>query len=77
MAEIPIQPRPRNRGIVPLIIALIVVVALIWYIMSRRGEAKTIPSGLDSTKTGASPTAPAVMAMHTDMIAGSLHVEEG
>jgi hypothetical protein len=65
MAEIPIQEK-RSRGVLPLIIALIVVAALIWYIMARRGEAKPVPAGLDSTRTGASPAAPGVMATHFD-----------
>jgi len=73
MAQIPIQEKRGNRGIVPLIIALIVVVALIWYIMSRRGEPASVPAGVDSTKTGASPAAPAVMATRFEITAGSSH----
>lgn len=76
MADIPIQQR-KNRGVIPMIIALIVVVALIWYIMMHRGEARTIPPGLDSTKTGASPAVPALMATHFERKAGSLHGEQG
>ena len=63
MAEIPIQPKKTNRGVLPLILALIVVVALIWYVMSRRSE-KATPAGGDSTSTGAVMSAPQQMAAH-------------
>ena len=63
MAEIPIQEK-KSRSMLPLLLALLVVVALIWYFMSYRNKPETAPAGVDSTKTGASPTAPAVMAVH-------------
>jgi membrane protein involved in colicin uptake len=64
VAEIPIQPKKTNRGILPLILALIVVVALIWYIMSRRSDNKATPAGGDSTSTGAVMSGPQQMAVH-------------
>jgi len=62
VAEIPIQPRKSNRSILPLILALIVVVALIWYIMSRRDDGKATPAGGDSTSTGSVMSTPQQMA---------------
>lgn len=50
MADIPIQPK-RNRSILPLVLILIIVVALICYVLWRRSNDNTAPTGSDTTKT--------------------------
>lgn len=63
MAEIPIQEKHR-RSMLPLIIGALLVLGLLWWLMSRRGDN----DDRDTVRTDTAVVAPATTVPPTDTV---------